>query len=263
MSSVEAAKPGVEGAHTVFFVTNFWEHMSAAKEIEQGKAVTDASKAAGVKHLIFSSLINVTKATNGRLPHVSHFDGKADIEDYIRGSGVPATFVMPGFFMSNFFSAIQRGDDGSYTLSLPVVGDKAQVPAFDAAADTGKCSSTCDYHSISNFYVPGKFVKAAIKHFPKHSGKQILAATNYYTPEQLVTEFSEVMGKPAKFAKISEDTYKSFLPEPIAQEMLENMLLLEEPGYYAGADLKESLGLLDEKPTTWKAFVEKNKAKWA
>lgn len=40
------------------------------------------------------------------------------------------------------------------------------------------------------------------------------------------------------------------------------MLLLEDPGYYGGADLKESVSLLDDKPVSWKDFVEKNKEKW-
>jgi hypothetical protein len=44
---------------------------------------------------------------------------------------------------------------------------------------------------------------------------------------------------------------------------MENMLLLQDPGYYAGADLTESLQLLGpDKPTTWKAYVEENKSKW-
>jgi uncharacterized protein YbjT (DUF2867 family) len=93
MSSAEAARPAVTGAHTVFLVTNFWESMSRETEVAQGKAVTDACKEAGVKHIVFSSLRNVTEITNGRLPNVSHFDGKAEIEEYIRASGVPASFV--------------------------------------------------------------------------------------------------------------------------------------------------------------------------
>jgi hypothetical protein len=40
------------------------------------------------------------------------------------------------------------------------------------------------------------------------------------------------------------------------------MILLEDPGYYGDADLKESLDLLDEKPVTWKEFVEQNRSKW-
>ena len=57
---VSVAK-AVEGAYGVFAVTNFWEKASAAIEIQQGKNVADACKKAGVQHLIWSSLINVTK----------------------------------------------------------------------------------------------------------------------------------------------------------------------------------------------------------
>ncbi|KND88309.1 NmrA-like family domain-containing protein 1 [Tolypocladium ophioglossoides CBS 100239] len=246
MSSVEAAAPAVEGAHTVFLVTNFWESMSADTEIAQGKAVTDASKAAGVKHLVFSSLINVTEASKGKLPNISHFDGKASIEAYIRGSGVPATFVLPGMFMSGFVGMIRKQDDGSYSVNIPegVSLDNARTPLFDVAADTGK------------------FVKAAIKTFPASVNKHIYAATDYYSPARLLSEFSEVMGKPARARTVSQDTFKSFLPPPAAQELLENWLLLESPGYYGGADLSQSLALLDEKPTSWKDFVAQNKAMW-
>lgn len=243
MSSVDAAAPAVNGAHSVFLVTNFWETASADTEFAQGKAVTDAAKAAGVKHIIASTLIDVTEASKGRLPGVTHFDSKAKIEQYIRQSGVPATFFMPGFYMENFLSMIKKNEDGSYTLSLPVSGDKAKIPIFDTAQDTGL------------------FVKAALKQ-ESPSGKRILAATDYVTPDTLVSEFSEVLSKPTNFFSAPADVFKSFLPPAHAQELLENMQLLEDPGYYAGADLSESQGLLDAKPTPWKAFVEANKQKW-
>lgn len=108
----------------------------------------------------------------------------------------------------------------------------------------------------------GNFVKAALKHDSSGSGKHIYAAADYYSPSQITTEFSQVTGKPAAAIQLSEDTFKSYLSPKIAQEMLENMLLLEDPGYYGGADLKESVSLLDEKPVSWKDFVEKNKEKW-
>ncbi|RFU74814.1 hypothetical protein TARUN_7438 [Trichoderma arundinaceum] len=248
MSSAQSVAPAVQGAHTVFLVTNFWESMSADVEISQGKAVVDASKAAGVKHIIFSSLINATKASNGRLPNISHFDGKAKIEEYIRSSGVPGTFVLPGMFMSGFETMIQKNppsEPAGYTLALPVDPHKAVSPLFAAAEDTGK------------------FVKAAIKNFPSQSGSRILAAADYYTIDRLISEFSEVIGKPAQAVQISDDEFKSFLSEAAGQELLENMKLLEDPGYYAGEALEGSLALLEEKPTTWKEFVEKNKHKWS
>lgn len=138
MSSADSVAPAVKGSDTVFLVTNFWESMSDKIEISQGKAVTDASKAAGVKHLIFSSLLNTTEASNGRLPNISHFVGKSKIEQYIRDSGVPGTFVLPGFFMSNLISQIQKQDDGSYTLAVPISPEKGQFPLFEPVADTGK-----------------------------------------------------------------------------------------------------------------------------
>lgn len=72
-----------------------------------------------------------------------------------------------------------------------------------------------------------------------------------------------MIGKPAQAVHISDDEFKSFLPPAAAQELLENMKLLEGPGYYAGESLEPSLALLEEKPTTWKEFVEKNRQKWA
>lgn len=102
---------------------------------------------------------------------------------------------------------------------------------------------------------------AAIKHHPSSLNKRILAATEYYTPARVMSEFSEVIGKPAVSVQISSETFKSFMPFA-AQELLETMLLLEKPGYYNGADLSESLSLLGEKPTTWKEFVQQNKGKW-
>jgi len=155
-----ALDEAVKGAHTVFLyvvhgtcefsmivlmlsrMTNFWEHLSAEKEIAEGKAVADACKAAGVQHLIFSSLINTTEASKGKLPNIAHFDGKAKIEAYIRQIGVPASFVLPGLFMSGYFDTIREGDGGNYYLALPVSEEKAQVPLHDAAGDTGALSST-------------------------------------------------------------------------------------------------------------------------
>ena len=57
-ASVEEA---VRGSYGVFLVTNYWEHFSKEKEIEQGKRVIDVSEALGVKHLIYSGLENVKK----------------------------------------------------------------------------------------------------------------------------------------------------------------------------------------------------------
>ncbi|EXL90947.1 hypothetical protein ACKRZS_010580 [Fusarium odoratissimum] len=243
LSSIESINSVVKDAHTVFLVTNYWETVSRDIETKQGKNVTEAAKNAGVSHLIFSSLIDVTEASKGALPNVPHFDGKAEIERYIRESRVPATFVMPGYFMSNLFSSFQKTADGSYQMFLPV-SDKARFPLFDVE-DTGK------------------FVTAVIKNRDTVLGKNIKEAAAYYSPSQIVSEFTEATGKPASWAQIPDDQWKGFLPPAVAQEYLENFKLLEGAGYYAGAELKESLDLVGNGVTSWKEFATRNAAKFS
>ncbi|KAK9431019.1 hypothetical protein V1505DRAFT_369753 [Lipomyces doorenjongii] len=239
MSDANSLAAAVKGADTVFLVTNFWETASKATEVAQGKSVADACKASGVQHLVFSSLINTTEASHGRLSNIHHFDGKAEIEEYIRGLNVPATFFLPGTFMTSFKDMIRKQDDGSYLFTLPV-GDNARLPLFDPAGDTGL------------------FVKAIIKNRSTLLGKRVYGATDYYSPTRMVQEFSEVTGNVANFVQIPAETFKSFLHPAVAQEIYENMELLADPGYYAGASLESSLALLDQPPKSWKAFVGKS-----
>lgn len=55
--------------------------------------------------------------------------------------------------------------------------------------------------------------------------------------------------------QIDENTYKSFLPEFMAQEMLENHLFIENPGYYGGEGLEKSHEKLEEKLVDLKGYL--------
>ncbi|KAL9615220.1 MAG: hypothetical protein Q9167_000314 [Letrouitia subvulpina] len=59
-----SVQKAVTGSYAVFSMTNFWEKASAAVEISQGRGIAEASVAAGVKLLIWSSLPH---ASNGEL----------------------------------------------------------------------------------------------------------------------------------------------------------------------------------------------------
>ena len=61
MNDKESIIAAIKGSSVVFAVTNYWEKMSAEIEIEQGKVMADASKAAGVERFFWSSLPNVSK----------------------------------------------------------------------------------------------------------------------------------------------------------------------------------------------------------
>ena len=203
-----------------------------------------------MQHLIFSVLLNISKLTGGKFPNVYHFDSKAQIEDYIRSIGVPASFFMPGFYMSNLDSmfAPSPQEPHVYTLALPMP-PTTPMPWFDAADDTGK------------------FVKAMLLQRDKVLGKQITASTAYNSPEEVVETFKKVKpqaGKGAQFVTVDKDTYKGYLakagmPDFAQEEMYENMSFMNDYGYYGKRSLDDSLALLSEKPTTIAEFFGKGK----
>ncbi|KAH8152588.1 uncharacterized protein LAJ45_03429 [Morchella importuna] len=231
------------GAHSVFAVTNYWEKASKEIEVTQGKNISDVSKEIGVEHLIWSSLPNVTKLTDGKLSNVPHFDGKAEVEEYINALGVPATFFLAGFYMQNLKSAIKLGEDGKKTLAFTFPGD-TEVPLFEASADTGK------------------FIAAILSSdYAKPRGKQVLGASGWFTPNEIITTFEEVTGQPAKYVQLPEEVFRGFLPEAFATEMLENFALIRDYQYYgpnAKESLEESLKILNQPPTSFKEFVQRN-----
>ncbi|KAK0732264.1 hypothetical protein B0H67DRAFT_502459 [Lasiosphaeris hirsuta] len=248
MNSRPSLAVALQDTHTIFLVTlpDMVTGAAPGTETEHGKNVADAAKDAGVKHLIFSSLINVTDASGGKLPHVAHFDRKADVEKYIRSQGIPATFIQPGYYMTNFtnLGLLRKGEDGSYTLAGPTSPTKAQLPLFFADKDMGK------------------YFVAVARNPAKVVNKSIHAAADYYTPTRIMDEFTQVTGHKGLYVQLDSDLYMSFLPPHIAQEILENELLCEEPGFFAGASLSEGHNLLAEvglKVTSWKEFLEVKK----
>jgi uncharacterized protein YbjT (DUF2867 family) len=76
--------------------------------------------AAGVRHLVLSTLPNVKKITGGAL-NVPHFDIKAELEEYARTLEIPSTFVHVAFYYENFlyFFPPQRQADGSFGFGFP------------------------------------------------------------------------------------------------------------------------------------------------
>ena len=167
--------------------------------------------------------------SGGKLSKVAHFDSKADVEEYIREIGVPATFFMPGFYMSNIPGQSLNNMQGAYNFALPIPTD-SPIPLFDTEADTGK------------------FVKGILLHREKVLGARIYGATDYYTPEQIIADFQAVKpeaGKGGAAREIPAEMFKKILgakglPEPVQDEVLENMLLMPQFGYYGGASLVNS-----------------------
>ncbi|KAI9884694.1 MAG: hypothetical protein M1823_003512 [Watsoniomyces obsoletus] len=236
LNSKDSLRAAFKDAYAVFAMTNYWEKQNKDLEIQQGKNVADVAKEANVQHLIWSSLVNVTDLTKGAFPHVYHFDSKAFVEKYIRDLSIPSTFFMPGFYMSNIPTMMMFPDPLNplhpYLFILPIPGH-VKIPMFDAEDDTGK------------------FVKAILKNRDQLLGKNIHAATDYYSPDEMVQVFNEEFPKeaqksPAKYKMVDEQEYRNMLTQSGmndegALELQENMSFMTQFGYFGGADLERSL----------------------
>src|SRR6188508_1743255 len=147
LDDVESLKKAFAGAHGVYAVTNFWEHFSGEKEKAQAKNVAEAAKAAGVQHVVWSTLEDTRQwmpAGDTRMPmlqdkyRVPHFDAKAEADAYF--AGVPTTFLRASFYWDNLYMfglAPKKGDDGQYSWAFPLGTAKM---AGIGAEDIGKCA---------------------------------------------------------------------------------------------------------------------------
>lgn len=86
----------LQGAYGAFSVQNYWEHGKTA-EIRQGVSFADAAQAAGVAHMVYSSVAHANELTG-----IAHFDSKYEIEEHIRIIDLPYTIFRPVSFMENW-----------------------------------------------------------------------------------------------------------------------------------------------------------------
>ena len=128
----------LEGAYGAFFVTNFWEHLSAEKELAQAHTLAAAAAQAGIRHAIWSTLEDTRDffpADGSRMPvlqkrfNVPHLDAKGEAHRYFAQQRVPVTYLYTSAYWENlihFGMGPQRQADGSLAVTFPT-GD-ARIP---------------------------------------------------------------------------------------------------------------------------------------
>jgi uncharacterized protein YbjT (DUF2867 family) len=132
-----------KGAHVVFANTvTVYDGHAYEHEVTHGRALADAAVAVDVPYYIYStlrSLPNAGKILNGKLKNMGHFDGKEEVEQYIRTLPIESAFIAPGSFMSNFHDSMapRPMGDGTYAVAN-FVRTQTQMPLLNTADDTGK-----------------------------------------------------------------------------------------------------------------------------
>ena len=189
------------GAHGAYCVTFFWAHFSPEKEIAEARNMAEAAKAAGVKHVIWSTLEDTRQwipLSDNRMPtlqgkyKVPHFDGKGEANRIFTDLGVPTTMLATSFYWDNFIyfgAGPKKGPDGVLALTLPM-GDK-KLPGI-AAEDIGKCAY-------------GIFKKGA-----EYVGKTVGIAGEHLTGAEMAAALTKALGREVRYNDVPPEVYRGF-----------------------------------------------------
>jgi uncharacterized protein YbjT (DUF2867 family) len=200
LDNVESLKKAFAGAHGVYAVTNFWEHFSGEKEKAQAKNIAEAAKAAGVKHVVWSTLEDIRKfmkPDDKRMPilqekyRVPHFDAKAEANSLF--SSLPTTFLVTSFYWDNLYMfglAPKKGADGKLAWTFPMGTAKM---AGIAAEDIGKVAY------------------GIFKAGSQYIGKTVGILGEALTIDEMGKTLSKVLGVgPIQYNAVEADVYRSF-----------------------------------------------------
>lgn len=225
-----------QGANVIFSVTDFWTlYMDPASrdkvkpgqalnqwcfetEVQQGRNIIDAAaKIPTLERLVFSSLANVTKWSNGKYTHVFHFDSKAVAADYGRDTypdlWSKTSIVQVGMYLTNFLAAPwlkpHKSDKGTYIFKngSPY---KNRIPFVAAEQDTGTIT------------------KALVE---LSAGKNVIAYRELMYFKDYVQLWSEIVGVPAaiEYGELPA-------PDDLRRELEETWGWAGEFGYWAYDD---------------------------
>ncbi len=198
---VESLKRAFAGATGVFCVTFFWAHMSPEKEYAEAEAMAKAAKAAGVRHVIWSTLEDTRRwvpLSDNRMPtlmgkyKVPHFDAKGEADQLFKQLGLPTTFLLTSFYWDNliyFGMGPKPGPDGTLAFTLPM--GEARLPGI-AADDIGKCAF-------------GMFKKR-----DAYLGKTVGIAGEHLTGSQMAAALSKALGREVRYHAVPPEVYRTF-----------------------------------------------------
>lgn len=238
------------GAHGAFCVTFFWEHFSADKEMEHARNLAEATKEAGVAHVIWSTLEDTRKwvpLDDDRMPtlqerfKVPHFDGKGEADRFFQEVDVPTTNLLTSFYWENFVhmgAGPQRGEDGTLALNLPM-GER-KLPGM-ASEDIGRAAL------------------GIFKRGRAYIGKTVGIAGEHLSGAQMAEAMGKALGEPVHYNAVPFDAYRGF-GFPGADD-LGNMFQFNHDfaDYFCGARPLDQSRDLNPRLQSFESWLEANK----
>jgi uncharacterized protein YbjT (DUF2867 family) len=175
----DALVRAARGVDAVYAMSTPYEQ-GAEQETAQGLTITDAAKAAGVAHLIYSSVASANRATG-----IPHFDSKYEVEKHLQASAVPYTIVAPVSFMENLLQPwiLSSLRQGKLAMALPARRSLQQIAVADI----------------------GAFVAAVIERGDTVFGRRFDIAGDELTGEEAAAILSKVTGREVRYEEFPAD----------------------------------------------------------
>jgi uncharacterized protein YbjT (DUF2867 family) len=201
VDDAESIQRAFAGAYGAYCVTFFWDHFSPEKELAQAAGMAQAAKAAGLQHVIWSTLEDTRRwvpLSDNRMPtlmgkyKVPHFDAKGEADHLFTDAGLPVTLLATSFYWDNFIyfgMGPKKGADGKLAITLPM-GDK-KLPGI-AAEDIGRCAY-------------GIFQNRA-----QYVGKTVGIMGGDPTGAEMAAAFSKALGTEVAYHAVPFDVYRGF-----------------------------------------------------
>lgn len=201
VDDVESLKRAFAGAHAAYCVTFYWAHFSPERELAEARAMAQAAKHAGVKHVIWSTIEDTRKwipLSDNRMPtlmgkyKVPHMDAKGEANAVFTELGVPTTFLLTSFYWENliyFGMGPKKGPDGKLAVTFPMGNER--LPCI-ASEDIGKCAY------------------AIFKKGSEYIGQTVGIAGEHLTGAQMASALTRALGTDVTYNAVSPDVYRSF-----------------------------------------------------
>ncbi|MCE7011298.1 NmrA/HSCARG family protein [Kibdelosporangium philippinense] len=231
----ESVKKAFQGAYGAFVVTAFWEYNSPEREQAHVRAAVDAATAAGLQHVVWSTLPDTrlhVPIEDGRMPtlhgkyKVPHFDSKGEADKVFTDAGVPTTFLSTTMYFESFLDFFKptRDDNGTLYITLPMAD--SPLPGV-AREDIGR--------TAYGIFKQGKDL----------IGETVNLSGENLTGEEYVAEMGKALGEKVEYRPLTFEQVRA-LPVPGADDIA-NMFqyYAEFSDYFAGVRKPEYVRTLN------------------
>jgi uncharacterized protein YbjT (DUF2867 family) len=215
LDNEQSVRLAFDGAYGAFVVTNYWEQRTEEEvaersagrlELEQARNAANAAKAAGIKHVVWSTLEDTRPYFSyfgSDVPDledefkVPHFDAKAAANGFFTDLGVPTTFLETTFYYEAFLGGLgpHRDADGQLVLTLPM---RDGVLSMVATEDIGRMAY-------------GIFLAG-----PRFVGRTLGLAGDHLSGEQIAKVFTAVLGERVVYRPASTQQLRAAGQEEMA-----------------------------------------------